>query len=262
MLVISLGVTQALLQGTDVLARLSLNVGREPGTAMPSEWAASGARLGLPLNVRFSSKAASKAAAELLAEDDIRQCEHVGGAPTLIGEAGEQIIRVRAGAWCTGPDRRGDRDSLNFWLNFPDGATRRDVSIPPGPVYFICPGVWSHEALAKLRDDLDRTQAEYDALGEQMRALDKDKAPLARLVNFRQQVLLSEKRTSLGVILRSLEKSLPSSDGVVDLGNGVSVERKGGLCIRREKQFGVEYHILGTFTISALDSIPEEGSLI
>ena len=251
----SLGGAQALLQGQSV--RLSLNVGREPGTAMPTEWAASGARLGLSLNVRFGEQPASKAAAELLVEDDIRQLKPIGDSPRLVGEAGEQTVNVRAGAWCTGPDRRGDRESLNFWLNFPDGATRRDVSIPPGPVFFICPGVWSHEALAKLHDDLDRTQAEYDALGEQMRALDANKAPLARLLQFRQQVLLSERRTNLGSVLRSREKRLPM-DAVVDLGSGVSVERKGGLCVRREKQFGVEYHILGTFTISALDLAPEE----
>ena len=34
--------------------RLLLNVGREKGTWMPSEWGASGARLALPLDVRFS----------------------------------------------------------------------------------------------------------------------------------------------------------------------------------------------------------------
>ena len=38
--------------------RLSLNVGREPGTWMPKEWAASGARLAMPIDVHFSSVAA------------------------------------------------------------------------------------------------------------------------------------------------------------------------------------------------------------
>eukprot|EP00966_Prymnesium_polylepis_P014245 329141-Prymnesium_polylepis.1 len=33
--------------------RLRLNIGREPGSAMPAEWAASGARLSLTIDVRF-----------------------------------------------------------------------------------------------------------------------------------------------------------------------------------------------------------------
>ena len=42
---------EAALSGYEFGATLSL--GREPGTWMPAEWAASGARLSLPLLVRF-----------------------------------------------------------------------------------------------------------------------------------------------------------------------------------------------------------------
>ena len=36
--------------------QITLNIGREPGTWMPKEWAASGARLSLPMRVRFSDE--------------------------------------------------------------------------------------------------------------------------------------------------------------------------------------------------------------
>ena len=38
--------------------RLRLDVGRQPGSAMPAEWAASGARLSLTVDVRFDEDAA------------------------------------------------------------------------------------------------------------------------------------------------------------------------------------------------------------
>ena len=34
-----------------LVSKVSLNVGREAGTTMPADWAASGARLALPLEV-------------------------------------------------------------------------------------------------------------------------------------------------------------------------------------------------------------------
>ena len=41
---------------SDMEVQITLSVGREPGTWMPKEWAASGARLSLPMRVRFSDE--------------------------------------------------------------------------------------------------------------------------------------------------------------------------------------------------------------
>ena len=40
----------------DFTCRVTLNVGREKGTWMPDDWAASGARLSLPVDVTFSDE--------------------------------------------------------------------------------------------------------------------------------------------------------------------------------------------------------------
>ena len=48
--------------------KIILNVGREQGTKMPSEWAASGARLSLPLQVTFADEASDDE--RVLEEDD------------------------------------------------------------------------------------------------------------------------------------------------------------------------------------------------
>ena len=41
---------------SDMTVQITLSVGREQGTWMPKEWAASGARLSLPMRVRFSDE--------------------------------------------------------------------------------------------------------------------------------------------------------------------------------------------------------------
>ena len=46
--------------------RLRLDVGRQPGSAMPAEWAASGARLSLTLDVRFNEEEAPSSMEERL----------------------------------------------------------------------------------------------------------------------------------------------------------------------------------------------------
>eukprot|EP00984_Skeletonema_dohrnii_P022360 scaffold11487_cov172-Skeletonema_dohrnii-CCMP3373.AAC.2 len=50
--------TPLLTRLQDIQCELALSIGRIPGTAMPPEWAASGAKLGLTLELEFSNEPA------------------------------------------------------------------------------------------------------------------------------------------------------------------------------------------------------------
>ena len=103
-----------LLQSTAALSlngfscRVTLNIGREPGTWMPDDWAASGARMALPLDVSFSDEPVECAEPNFLQNRDVKlpnlpgsgsstsrlQCS--GG--SFVGLQGEVVVKCDGGA--------------------------------------------------------------------------------------------------------------------------------------------------------------------
>ena len=127
--------------------QVTLNIGREPGTWMPQDWASSGARLSLPMRLRFSDElidlgvpgeemlnAGGRYAKKLYCE---------GG--QFVSATGVQVVKASGGAWTTQASPVPGARSLNFFVDFPDSATRNDVSLPAGRVFFSC-ACWESKA--------------------------------------------------------------------------------------------------------------------
>ena len=105
---------------------------------MPEEWSASGARLPLSLEVRFTG--------EPVAGGDLRwSVEEPSCCPakrllaspaTFVGPEGAVTVAVGAGGWLAEPADRCGRSALRFYLDFPDGARRNGASLPKGRVFF------------------------------------------------------------------------------------------------------------------------------
>jgi len=133
---------QPSLAGLD--CSVKMNVGREPGTAMPKEWAASGARLPLPLTVRFSDEPLDLGfpGEQLLGGRKARRLECKGG--SFVGFEGKVVVAAEGGAWSVLPSPQPGKSILRFFIDFPQGAARNDVSIPAGRVFFSC-SVWDSE---------------------------------------------------------------------------------------------------------------------
>jgi hypothetical protein len=121
---------------------LTVNVGREQGTWMEKDWAVSGARLVFPINVRFSDEEVDLG---IPGEEGLggRYCKKLvvlDEFSRFVGSNGEETVRVADGGWATSPvsDRNAvnGENKLRFFLDFPDGASRNDVSVPAGRVYF------------------------------------------------------------------------------------------------------------------------------
>lgn len=241
------------LAGTTV--RLSLNVGREPGTWMPDDWAASGARLLLPVDVRFDERECESepfigkirdGARELTPLDDAR----------FVGMDGEQRVPVARGGYCATPSPgRSGEACLRFWLDFPEGAQKRDVYIAPGERVFFNTGAWDADALAAFEAEVTMKQAAYDELCAEV---ERETAALAeapaweRLFMTRKMILLQERRQNLKDALAYAKATLPERTEGAEPTGGLRFATEGGLCVKRKKGFlGPEvYHILGTFRVS------------
>ena len=134
---------KAMLDGTTW--RLTVDVGREVGTWMPEGWAASGARLTLPMEVTFTDDVLPASGFFGLDREQHPAAEEIGASASkrmlaspgiFTGTEGVVVVNVTAGAWATWPTGRSGEHRLRFYLDFPDGAERKDVSIPTGRVYF------------------------------------------------------------------------------------------------------------------------------
>jgi hypothetical protein len=111
--------------------RLQINIGREPGTWMPPEWAASGARLFFPVDCRINSELllhldnnkSNQMPAELeldwMSGRRARQVTVLEDA-TYITSSGEQIVSLpeQGGGWSLAlPRQKGQAGTLRLWLD-------------------------------------------------------------------------------------------------------------------------------------------------
>ena len=121
--------------------QITLNIGREPGTWMPDGWAASGARLSFPVDVEFSAEQATQFVEPLLGEAAGTNRLRVLRPGSFVGAAGEVSVATANGAWRETPTGAGGEAQLRFFLDFPQEATRNDVTLPAGRLFFTT-GCW------------------------------------------------------------------------------------------------------------------------
>ena len=126
----------------DLECRVTLNVGREKGTMMEPEWGASGARLLLPINLKFTGEPVKIdfPGEEAMGGRFCYSLDVLDDCVSFIGPQGEVRVSVKAGAWTTLPidERKADLGEckLRFFLDFPDETSRNDVTLPAGRIFF------------------------------------------------------------------------------------------------------------------------------
>ena len=136
--------------------------------ATAPEWAASGAKLGLPLRVKFTHEMCSPSDALLQEEDDNEAL--LGGAlpsflgvrplnePSFTSAKGQETVKVTAGRGaCQIQQPDSGQYSLRFFLDFPEGAARNDVVLPAERIYFVSSHVCIRGCCALLLRNLTVT---------------------------------------------------------------------------------------------------------
>ena len=113
---------------------------------MPDGWAASGARLSLPLEIEFLEDPLIEPGTSLPSllltpgepmlgnQFEIKKLKCTGG--SFVGEQGEQYVEATGGAWSAQEPGRCSQRVLRFYIDFPQGAARNDVTLPAGRVFF------------------------------------------------------------------------------------------------------------------------------
>jgi len=114
---------------------------------MPPEWAASGARLVLPdVDLRFEEKVYRYG----YSENEERLLGYgydppplevdVLSMPKFVGSKGEETVQITKGGYALKSPPEGDDRwpgiAVRFFLDFPDGAIRNDVTLPAERVFF------------------------------------------------------------------------------------------------------------------------------
>jgi len=134
----------------DMECQVRLSVGREPGTWMPQDWAASGARLSLPVRMRFSDEVVDMGfpGEESLNPGGSRYAKKLyceGG--SFVGAQGEVVVKATGGAWSAESSDIPGASTVNWFVDFPEAAARNDVTLPSGRVFFSGAAWESKEAL-------------------------------------------------------------------------------------------------------------------
>ena len=229
---------------------------------MPEEWAASGARLLLPIDVAFDAAPATEEREPLLGERQGTCKLRVAEMGRFVGPDGEVVVPVQDGAWKATETGRGGESLLRFWLDFPQEARRNDVVLPSGRVFFTN-GFWEADGLERCEQAVAKLQQEIDALDAQFEASkDGGRGLIDRAATMRENTLRYDERELLLAKLRIEAKSLPGPTGVVDGPANLRMSKTGGLCVKRRgpwfRGFGEEYHILGSFSMTLLEEEEEE----
>ena len=100
--------------------------------------------MSLPLYVTFSDEPVECAEPNFLQNRDVKLPTtgssstsrlHCSGG-SFVSSQGEVVVKSEGGAWSAQPTGQCGEHLLRFYLDFPEGAARNDVSLPAGRLYF------------------------------------------------------------------------------------------------------------------------------
>jgi hypothetical protein len=141
--------------------RITLDIGREPLTSMPFDWAASGCRLPLAIKCDFSHNNENGSNEVVPQQENCR----------FTGPEGEVVKPIQKGVWSLNNENR----NLEFSLNFPQDLVRRDVVLDAGTEIF-CEGlVYSTKALKKMNDKFYKARDDTWKAGEVLNNVNRRK---------------------------------------------------------------------------------------
>lgn len=251
-----------------------MTIGRIPGTAMPPEWAASGAKLGLSVEVEFTDEACSYEMTKerlLMGDDDGRRGPSMLSVeplndPVFVSAKGQEVVKVLPGAYaCQIQGLASGQYKLYFFLDFPEGAVRNDVQLPAERIYFLGSCWIGDEAVIdraeRRRDDILKSVHQIDQEFEEVQQTSAT-GFLQKAAGFRQSAVLFERRGKLQSQLEDLEQRYPLDKGVIIKGpNDVIFAKEGVIAVKRFRgTLGTkeQYHWVGTFSFNEFFEDEEE----
>lgn len=246
----------------NVQCELLMTVGRMPNTAMPPEWAASGAKLGLPLDINFSTQECESfdmnresllgeaPGAPFLAVEPMNT-------PTFTSAQGQETVKVFPGAYsCQIQSPETQQHSLRFFLDFPNGASRNDVVLPAERIYFMT-SCWNEDnnvldKAKKYKEDvstsLDKVNNELEEMGKPSIGSFFQKS----FSGYGRYFTLLEQRKKLTAQMDTMDEAFPPQERLFKVSNNLTVLKEGVIAVKRFNGGQEQYHWVGTFTFKKL----------
>lgn len=244
--------------------KISLSIGREPGTWMPKDWGKSGQRLNLSFTAEFTPS-------QLFDRDDFFRGGYTNAkilkvesnqitlGPSL--SEGQRTFEVKNGGWqVTRGDGPMGTDLLRFFIEVDEEITHAglDVYIPKGRIYCSC-GYFPFINDGGKDGMKDAVKDDIKKIEEQIIKLQKKKDDIknpfnldgikisSEIFKLKQDLDMMNQRLSFAMV-RQPDKNLLrySPDGDVGL------TKEGGVCCEVKKGPVVEYHILGRFGVASV----------
>lgn len=246
-----------------IQTELAVSVGRIPGTAMPPEWAASGAKLGFTLQLEFTNEDANY---EMTKENLLKGDALMGNQllsveplndPSFVSVGGKEFIKVEKGAYgCQIQNVASRQYALRFFVDFPEGAKRNDVELPPERIYFLS-SCWLTDAYGE--STLNRARGRWEKVTKSIQQINQEIEELGskegnvfqKALALREQFELVERRGKFNAQLADLEQSYPlDSSKVIEGPKDIIFAKEGVIAVKRLKGVGgtrEQYHWVGTF---------------
>lgn len=231
---------------------------------MPSFWAASGARLSLPIDVRFSDEQVDCNEQNFLERGSAAKRVYCDGG-SFVGPQGEVFVKADGGAWSAAPTGSCGEHVFRFYIDFPEEAARNDVTLPAGRVYFSS-GAWDvaekQAALVeadRLKDEIEVIIKTKDAAADYAKAKGEAGESIGlfeRANAFRKAKARSDTATPLVSKYKRMLSSLPD-EAVASADGTAEVLTRGGLSVKRNDArnlfgaLGDVFLIIGRYSLAA-----------
>jgi hypothetical protein len=229
----------------------------------PPEWAASGAKLGLSLELEFTNETADYEMSKerLLKGDALMGSKlytlHPLNEPTFISSKGIEVVKVLPGAYgCQIQGIESQQYAFRFFLDIPEKAIRNDVELPAERIYFLssCWNVEDESTLRRAQLRQKKMEQSIQDITRELESMEEQQGNnlFQKAMRFRDSVALVEKRGKLKVQLEELEQTYPlQSERVVRGPNNIIFAKEGVIAVKRLRgAMGTreQYHWIGTFT--------------
>lgn len=201
-----------------------------------------------------------------------RKLKILGPASMMTLDRGKVEVPVKAGAYSireetsNGSIGQMTTKILRFYLDFPEGARKGDVSLPVGErVYFATPiytaGSFGESQLRRQQEEL---RAEFDTLSESLQSSVYNRNeesgevtglnPLEAMMNAGKIQRLQRLRDEVRRAMAQLPPEETLSRAAGEAGERGVLVANDGICTRlaKESSFSREYHILGKWSLAAV----------
>jgi len=264
---------------------IQLNFGLEPGSFMPQrfpDWAASGARLGVPVELLFTDIPVAAAGPipdnaqeflDKLGSDTISPVYRVKVSSsfnsTFVSERGEERVEFSGGGYAmqrsmmmpaaanTTPPApaKKPRFLLRFWIDCSSGAKRRDVEFPPNTRFFGTIPIWDDpNQIARLEQELTfvknkRTDDEdiQQTMAANKKSTGKSNSLWSNWFFSGGEKKKNDDDASLSYRQEQLERLLPLKGSVAT--GDVTPAPKGSLVMPHQAEKKQNYFIVGSFAM-------------